>query len=159
MKDITDFTKKNNINKPLALKVSPDIENSEIGSIIESIKKFKINALIISNTTDKNRDNLIGINKSETGGLSGEPLSNISNNLIKKFYRETKGDIIIIGVGGISSGLSAYEKLKSGANLLQLYTGMVYEGPGIVKKIKGELIDILKKEKIKNVSEIVGTGS
>ena len=159
LKDITDFTKKNNINKPLALKVSPDIENSEIGSIIESIKKFKINALIISNTTDKNRENLIGVHKSETGGLSGEPLSNISNNLIKKFYRETKGDIIIIGVGGISSGLSAYEKLKSGANLLQLYTGMVYEGPGIVKKIKGELIDILKKEKIKNVSEIVGTGS
>ena len=159
LKDITDFTKKNNINKPLALKVSPDIDNKEIGSIIESTKKFKINALIISNTTDKNRDNLIGTNKSEIGGLSGAPLSNISNNLIKKFYRETKGDIIIIGVGGISSGLSAYEKLKSGANLLQLYTGMVYEGPGIVKKIKGELIDILKKEKIKNVSEIVGTGS
>ena len=159
LKEITDFTKKNNINKPLALKVSPDIENKEIGSIIESTKKFKINALIISNTTDKNRDNLIGTNKSEIGGLSGAPLSNISNNLIKKFYRETKGDIIIIGVGGISSGLSAYEKLKSGANLLQLYTGMVYEGPGIVKKIKGELIDILKKEKIKNVSEIVGTGS
>ena len=159
MKDITDFTKKNNINKPLALKVSPDIANNEIGSIIESIKKFKINAIIISNTTDKNRENLIGTHKSETGGLSGEPLSKISNNLIKKFYRETKGDIIIIGVGGINSGLSAYEKLKSGANLLQLYTGMVYEGPGIVKKIKGELIDILKKEKIKNVSEIVGTGS
>ena len=76
-------------------------------------------------------------------------MNQISNNLIKKFYRETKGDIIIIGVGGISSGLSAYEKLKSGANLLQLYTGMVYEGPGIVKKIKGELIDIFKKEKIK----------
>ena len=82
MKDITDFTKKNNINKPLALKVSPDIANSEVGSIIESIKKFKINAIIISNTTDKNRENLIGRHKSETGGLSGEPLSKISNNLI-----------------------------------------------------------------------------
>ena len=139
--------------------MSPDIAGSEIGSIIDSIKRFKISAIIISNTTDKNRENLIGTNKSEKGGLSGEPLSKISNDLIKKFYRETKGDIIIIGVGGISSGLAAYEKLKSGANLLQLYTGMVYEGPGIVKKIKGELIDILKKEKIKNVSEIVGTGS
>ena len=159
LKDITDFTKKNNIHKPLALKVSPDIAGSEIGSIIDSIKRFKISAIIISNTTDKNRENLIGTHKSEKGGLSGEPLSKISNDLIKKFYRETKGDIIIIGVGGISSGLAAYEKLKSGANLLQLYTGMVYEGPGIVKKIKGELIDILKKEKIKNVSEIVGTGS
>ncbi len=159
LKDITEFTNKNKINKPLALKVSPDIADSEIGAIIESIKKFQIRAIIISNTTDKNRENLIGKHKSETGGLSGEPLNKISNDLIKKFYKEIKGEIIIIGVGGISSGLNAYEKLKSGANLLQLYTGMVYEGPGIVKKIKVELIDILKKEKIKNVSEIVGTGS
>ena len=159
LKEITNFTKKNKIHKPLALKISPDIADSEIGFIIESIKKFKISAIIISNTTDKNRENLIETHKSETGGLSGEPLSKISNDLIKKFYKETKGEIIIIGVGGVSSGLTAYEKLKSGANLLQLYTGMVYEGPGIVKKIKGELIAILKKEKIKNVSEIVGTGS
>ena len=159
LKEITEFTHKNKIQKPLALKVSPDIADNEIGSIIESIKKYKIQAIIISNTTDKNRENLIGTNKNETGGLSGEPLSKISNDLIKKFYRETKDEIIIIGVGGINSGLTAYEKLKSGANLLQLYTGMVYEGPGIVKKIKGELIDILRKEKIKNVGEIIGTGS
>ena len=83
----------------------------------------------------------------------------ISNDLIKKFYKEIKGEITIIGVGGVSSGLTAFEKLKSGASLLQLYTGMVYEGPSIVKKIKSELIEILKKEKIKNVGEIVGAGS
>ena len=159
LKNITEFTKKNNIQKPLTLKVSPDIAENEIGYTIELIKKFKIKGVIISNTTDKNRENLTGIHKNEIGGLSGEPLSKISNNLIKKFYREIKGEIPIIGVGGVSSGLTAYEKLKSGANLLQLYTGMIYEGPGIVKKIKAELIDILEKEKIKNVSEIVGTGS
>ena len=76
--------------------------------------------------------------------------------MIKKFYKQTKGEITIIGVGGVSSGFTAFEKLKS-ANLLQLYTGMVYEGPGIVKKIKTELIDILEKEKIKN--EIIGISS
>ena len=97
--------------------------------------------------------------KNEPGGLSGEPLAKISNDLIKKFYKEIKGEVTIIGVGGVNSGLTAYEKIKAGASLLQLYTGMVYEGPGIVKKIKSELIDILKKEKIKNVSEIVGVGS
>ena len=101
----------------------------------------------------------IGKNKDETGGLSGSPLKEISNKLIKKFYTEIKDDFPIIGVGGISSGITAYEKLKSGATLLQLYTGMVYEGPGIVKKIKSELIDILLKEKVKNIREIVGTGS
>ena len=158
LKNITEFTKKNEIRKPLALKVSPDIADNEIGNIIELMKKFNISGVIISNTTDKNRENLIGKYKSELGGLSGEPLTKISNELIKKFYKEIKGEITIIGVGGVNSGITAYEKLKSGANLLQLYTGMVYEGPGIVKKIKTELIDILEKEKIKNVSEIVGTG-
>ena len=159
LNNIIQFTKKNKIQKPLALKVSPDIAESEIGYIIESIKKFNIRGVIISNTTDKNRENLTGSYRNETGGLSGEPLGKISNDLIKKFYKETKGDITIIGVGGINSGMTAYEKLKSGASLLQLYTGMIYEGPGIVKKIKAELINILEKEKIKNVSEIVGTGS
>ena len=159
LNNIDKFTKKNKIQKPLALKVSPDIAESEIGYIIDSIKKFNISGVIISNTTDKNRENLSGSYRSEEGGLSGEPLGKISNDLIKKFYKETKGDITIIGVGGVNSGMTAYEKLKSGASLLQLYTGMIYEGPGIVKKIKTELIDILEKEKIKNVSEIVGTGS
>ena len=159
LKDITEFMEKNKIKKPLALKVSPDINDKEIGNIIELVKKFRINGVIVSNTTDKNRENLTEVQKHEAGGLSGEPLNEISNILIKKFYRELKGTITIIGVGGVNSGLTAYEKLKSGANLLQLYTGMVYEGPGVVKKIKTELIDILTKEKIKNVSEIVGTGS
>ncbi len=159
LSNIVQFTKKNKVQIPLALKVSPDIAESEIGYIIDSIKKFNISGVIISNTTDKNRENLTGSYRSEEGGLSGEPLGKISNDLIKKFYKETKGDITIIGVGGINSGMTAYEKLKSGASLLQLYTGMIYEGPGIVKKIKAELIDILEKEKIKNVSEIVGTGS
>ena len=159
LKNITEFTKKNNIKKPLILKVSPDITDSEIGHIIELMKRFNISGVIISNTTDKNRENLTGKYKDESGGLSGEPLTKISNDLIKKFYKEIKGEILIIGVGGVNSGLTAYERLKSGANLLQLYTGMIYEGPGIVKKIKSELIDILEKEKIKNISEIVGTGS
>ncbi len=159
LKDITDFTKKNKIKKPLVLKVSPDIADKEISHIVELMKKFNISGVIISNTTDKNRENLRGKHKIEAGGLSGEPLEELSNNLIKKFYRELKKEITIIGVGGINSGLSAYKKLKSGASLLQLYTGMVYEGPGVVKKIKAELIDILVKEKIKNVNEIVGTGS
>ena len=159
LKNITEFAKKNKIKKPLTLKISPDIPDSDISYGIELIKKFNIQGIVISNTTDKNRENLREKNKNEYGGLSGEPLKKISNELIKKFYKEIKLEVPIIGVGGVNSGLAAYEKLKSGASLLQLYTGMVYEGPGIVKKIKAELISILKKEKIKNVREIVGTGS
>ena len=83
-------------------------------------------------------------------------MKNLSTNLIKKFYRETKGKIQIIGVGGVDSGEAAFEKITAGANAIQLYTGMVYKGPGIVKDMKKELISILKKEKIKNISQAVG---
>ena len=94
--------------------------------------------------------------KNEIGGLSGQPLKDISTNLIKRFYKETKGKIKIIGVGGVDSGQSAYEKITAGADAVQLYTGMVYKGPGIVKEIKKDLVSILKKENIKNIGEAVG---
>ena len=87
------------------------------------------------------------------------PLKNLSTKLIKRFYRETKGKIQIIGVGGVDSGQSTFEKITSGANAVQLYTGMIYKGPGIVKEIKKELIEILKKEKIKNITAAIGINS
>ena len=80
----------------------------------------------------------------------------MSTSLIKKFYKNTKGKIKIIGVGGVDSGLTAFEKISAGANVVQLYTGMVYKGPGIVKDMKKELISILKKEKLRNISDAVG---
>ncbi len=153
---INKIRSKENLNQPIALKLSPDINDSEISPIIELIKKYNIQGVVVSNTTDNNRDNLLDIKKSEAGGLSGQPLKDISTRLIKKFYKETKGNIQIIGVGGVDSGKSAFEKITSGANAVQLYTGMVYKGPGIVKDIKKELISILKKENLKNIDQAVG---
>ena len=144
------------IDCPIALKISPDINDNEISRIVDLVSSHKIQGIVISNTTDSNRDNLSDIKKHETGGLSGQPLKNISTNLIKKFYKETKGKIKIIGVGGVDSGKSAFEKITAGADAIQLYTGMVYKGPGIVKEIKKELISSLKKENLKNISEAVG---
>ena len=138
------------------MKLSPDISDSKISPIIELIKKYKINGIIVSNTTDQNRKNLIDAKKIETGGLSGQPLKNISTKLIKKFYKETRGKIEIIGVGGIDSGESAFEKITAGANAIQLYTGMIYKGPGIVKDIKTDLISILKKHNLKKIKDAVG---
>ena len=94
--------------------------------------------------------------KKEEGGLSGEPLQKISTNMIKKFYRQLNGKIPIIGVGGINSGKSAYEKIIAGASLLQLYTSFVYKGPSVVKEIKKELIQILKAEGINNIKDAIG---
>ena len=112
--------------------------------------------LIISNTTEKNREALKNINKLEKGGLSGKPVEKRSNELVKLFYKNLKNKIKIIGVGGVSSGKDAYEKIIRGASLVQLYTGMVYRGPNIVSMIKKELRELLLKDGVKNFSEIIG---
>ena len=153
---LNKIKKEKKIEQPIAIKISPDIGEEDIGRIVELVKSQKIQGIIVSNTTDNNRENLSDTKKNETGGLSGQPLKDISTNLIKKFYKETRGDVKIIGVGGVDSGESAFEKITAGADAVQLYTGMVYKGPGIVKEIKKELISILKKENLKSISEAVG---
>ena len=142
---------------PITVKISPDIEDQNINKISDLILKHKVEALIVSNTTDKNRENLSNINKLEKGGLSGKPLEKRSNELINKFYKILKNKVKIIGVGGVDSGQSAYQKIISGASLIQLYTGMIYQGPSIASKISEELINILDKERVKNISDVVGS--
>ena len=142
---------------PIIVKISPDIKDENINMISDLLLKHDVKAIIISNTTDKNRENLLNINKLEKGGLSGKPLEKRSNELINKFYKILKNKIKIIGVGGVDSGQSAYQKIINGATLVQLYTGMIYQGPSIASKISEELINILDKEGVKNISDIVGS--
>ena len=153
---LNEIKKNKKTNIPLLLKISPDIKSNYISTIVETSIKHNISAIILANTTNANRDNLTSEFKDEEGGLSGKPLHNISNNIIKKFYKELKGKIPIIGVGGVNSGKSAYEKITAGASLLQLYTGFVYRGPSTAKDIKKELIEILKVEGIKNIKDAIG---
>ena len=140
----------------LFLKISPDINDSYISEIAEAAIKNNISAIILTNTTNGNRDNLKSEFKKEKGGLSGDPLHQISTNMIKKFYKELNSKIPIIGVGGVNSGKSAYEKIIAGASLLQLYTAFVYRGPSAAKDIKKELIQILKAEGIKSIKDVIG---
>ena len=150
-------TKKNLMSKtPIAVKVSPDIEDQEINKISEVLLSNNIEAVIVSNTSDSTRESLINIQKYQKGGLSGRPIEDKSTKLIKKFYKILDGRIKIIGVGGINSGKSAYDKFLAGANYLQLYTGMVYRGPNIVQFIKKELKELLKNDGVKNFTEIIG---
>ncbi len=146
-----------NSNIPLAIKVSPDLSDDQINEISKIIMEQEIEIIIVSNTTDKNRENLKNINKLEKGGLSGKPIEKITNEAISKFYKILKDKTKIIGVGGVSNGQDAFEKIISGATLVQLYTGMVYRGPRIASKISTELIDLLKNKGFKNVSEAIGT--
>ena len=145
-----------NSNIPIVLKISPDISEDKIEKITSILINHKVKAVIISNTTEANRENLKNISKYQKGGLSGKPLEQKSNILISKFYSFLNGKIDIIGVGGIDSGKSAYDKFSAGASYLQLYTGMVYQGPNIVSKIKKELKEILIDKKVKNFKEIIG---
>ena len=147
----------NKIKVPLLLKVSPDISAEEIPKITDTALKNKISAIILTNTTNINRDKLISKLGKEDGGLSGNPLKNISTGIIKKFYKELNSKIPIVGVGGIDSGKSAYDKICAGASLLQLYTGFIYKGPTVAKDIKKDLIRILKSEGIKNIKDAIGS--
>jgi len=153
---LNKIKKENKTDISLLLKVSPDIEDNHISEIVDVATKNDIAAIILTNTTNGNRDNLRSKIKKEEGGLSGEPLQQISTNMIKKFYKQLNGKIPIIGVGGVNSGKSAYEKIIAGASLLQLYTSFVYRGPSVAKDIKKELIKILKAEGMKNIQEAVG---
>ncbi|MAV56272.1 MAG: dihydroorotate dehydrogenase (quinone) [Candidatus Pelagibacter sp.] len=146
-----------NFNKSFLLKVSPDLDDVSIDNIVQLSLENNIDGLILTNTTDRNRENLLDEKKNEKGGLSGKPIQALSTSYIKKFYKKLNGKIPIIGVGGIDSGKSAFEKISAGASALQLYTAMIYKGPKVVKKIKEELITLLKKEGFKNVAECVGS--
>ena len=141
---------------PIVVKISPDISDNQINLISEILLKYKVSAVIVSNTTENNRKNLKNILKHQKGGLSGKPLEEKSNKLIAKFYDLLKGKIQIIGVGGVDSGKSAYNKFLAGANYIQLYTGMVFQGPNIVVNIKKELKELLINDGVTNFKEIIG---
>ena len=158
LKIINEEKEKENITIPIMLKISPDINDSTIDEISEIAINNSIAALILTNTTNVNRNNLVDLKKNEIGGLSGKPLEDVSNNIIKKFYKKLNRKITIIGVGGVDSGKSAYNKIISGASLIQLYTGMIFKGPEIVKNIKKDLINHLKNDGVKNFKEIIGQG-
>ena len=149
---------KKNLNSKvrIAVKVSPDIDDQEVNKITEVLLSNNIEVVIISNTSDSSRDNLSNIQKHQKGGLSGKPIEKKSSILINKFYKLLNGRIKIIGVGGVDSGKSAYEKFLAGASYVQLYTGMVFKGPNIVNMIKKELKELLIKDGVKNFTEIVG---
>ncbi|MDC3043156.1 quinone-dependent dihydroorotate dehydrogenase [Candidatus Pelagibacter sp.] len=157
LKCINEEKKNLNSNVPIAVKVSPDIDEKSIDEISELFLKYNVQIVIVSNTTDRNRENISNINKLEKGGLSGKPLENISNELINKFFKLVGKKISIIGVGGVDSADGVFNKIASGATLVQLYTGMVYKGPTIASKINKDLDEIVKREGFKNISEAIGT--
>ena len=156
LKSISEKKKQLKTEIPIAVKISPDINENQIDLISEILLDYDISAIIISNTSDASRETLQNIQRHQKGGLSGKPIEKKSNLIISKFYNLIKGKIKIIGVGGVDSGKAAYDKFLLGADYVQLYTGMVFQGPNIAGIIKKDLKKLLIRDGVKNFTEIVG---
>lgn len=138
---------------PVLVKIAPDLTYEAIDEVIGVCKNYKVDGIIATNTTI-GRDGLTS-QTNEAGGLSGKPLKQKSTEIIRHIYKQTP-DLPIIGVGGIFSAEDAYEKIKAGASLVQVYTGIIYEGPFLVKRINKGLIKLLERDGFKNISEAIG---
>ena len=156
LKSVSEKKKQLKSEIPVAVKISPDISENQIDLISEILLENEISAIIISNTSEASRETLQNIQRHQKGGLSGKPIEKKSNLLISKFYHLIKGKIKIIGVGGVDSGKAAYDKFLLGADYVQLYTGMVFQGPNIAGMIKKDLKELLIRDGVKNFTEIVG---
>lgn len=135
--------KKNEISRPILLKIAPDLTNEQLDDIVEIVHQTGIAGIIATNTTIS-REGLTSPEelKNETGGLSGKPLTEHSTEVIRYLHQKSNGAFPIIGVGGIHSAEDAIEKLNAGASLVQLYTGFIYEGPGLIGRINKRLLKL-----------------
>ena len=156
VKKISLFKRKNSVNIPVFLKIDPDISKNQLSDISDIVLSSRIDGVIISNTSIQRSNELISKHASEKGGISGLPIKETSNKLLKDFYILTNGKIPLIGVGGISNGKDAYQRILNGASLIQLYTSLIYKGPSIVNKIKEELVYLLKRDNYKSLDQAVG---
>ena len=143
---------------PVLLKIAPDLDDEALHDIAEVVIAAGIDGVIVSNTTIS-RPPLKSPERDEQGGLSGAPLFDLSTQILAKFYLATNGKIPLIGVGGVDSGSAAWEKLRAGASLVQIYSGMVYEGPGLARNIGQHLSQQLERSGYDTLSAVTGTGA
>jgi dihydroorotate dehydrogenase len=142
--------------KPLVLKIAPDLAPEDLADIAQVVLASGIEGMIVSNTTIARPGGLKGRHAGETGGLSGKPLFGPSTEVLREMRRLTGGEITLIGAGGVHDGASAYAKIRAGASLVQLYTALIYQGPGLIRRIKSELSELLARDGFASVAEAVG---
>lgn len=141
---------------PIFLKVAPDLEDGEVEAIVETVVGAGLDAIIVSNTTIARPDSLKSPLAGESGGLSGAPLLEPSTAVLKRFHAAAGGRVALIGAGGVASGADAYAKIRAGAQAVQLYSALVYGGPGLVVRIKRELAARLRADGFAAVQDAVG---
>lgn len=142
--------------KPVLVKLAPDLTQEELEQMVESILETEIAGIIATNTT-LSRSGLLDVKRDEAGGLSGRPLTQRSTEVIAEIYRLTKGKLPIIGVGGIFSGEDAYKKICAGASLVQIYSGLIYKGPEVLKEINRDLLKCLEADGHTHIQSAIGS--
>ncbi|HEY9079623.1 quinone-dependent dihydroorotate dehydrogenase [Magnetovibrio sp.] len=141
---------------PLLLKIAPDLTDEDKADIAQVSLDVAIDGLIVTNTTIERPATLTSVHKGEGGGLSGRPLFEASTRVLGEMYAATKGKMVLVGVGGIENGRDAYEKILAGASLVELYSAMIYHGPGLAARINRELAEILKADGFASVLHAAG---
>jgi dihydroorotate dehydrogenase len=141
---------------PLLVKLAPDLTDAQIDDIASVLLSLKIDGVILGNTTLSRPETLPAQFREQKGGLSGSPLTDLSTAVIRHFYAVTKGQIPIIGVGGIGSAKDAYAKIRAGASLVQLYSNLIFQGPSLPSMINEGLVDLLRQDGFKHISEAIG---
>jgi dihydroorotate dehydrogenase len=142
--------------KPVLLKIAPDLKLSELDDIVAIARQRKVDGMIVSNTTTQTSSCIVSRKNLEIGGLSGAPLFKLSTRILAETYVRAEGAFPIVGVGGIDSGQAAVAKIRAGANTVQLYSGLAFYGLDLVAEIKRALLDELEREKLGNITELVG---
>jgi dihydroorotate dehydrogenase len=140
---------------PVFLKIAPDLTPAEIADTVEPTLKHGLDGLIVSNTT-LSREGLTSPFRDEAGGLSGKPLFALATGALRIAREASGGKLLLIGAGGVDSGARAYAKIRAGASLVQLYSAMVYHGPGLADAIRRDLVARLKADGFRSVAEAVG---
>jgi dihydroorotate dehydrogenase len=143
--------------KPVFVKIAPDMDYAQVDEIIEVIDQVGVDGIVATNATAFMRERLKSIHGPQPGGLSGRPITAMVTGFIAHIHKMTRGRFPIIGVGGIFNAEDAYEKIRAGANAVQIYTGWIYEGPGAVKRINQGLLRLLERDGLKSITEAVGT--
>lgn len=143
--------------KPIFVKISPDLKHEDIDKILETLKNHRVHGIICSNLTkNRNSNKIIEKNISLKGGLSGKVVQDLSDNLLSYIYKKEGKRFVLIGTGGIFTASDVYNKIKNGASLVQLITGMIYEGPQLISTLNQDLAKLLKNDGYKNISEAIG---
>lgn len=141
---------------PLFVKVAPDLDDAEIEAVVETARRFGLNGIIVGNTTVSRPPTLRGHHRTEVGGLSGAPLAHLASTVLGRFATLTRGQMTLISAGGIASGAEAYARLRVGANAVQIYSALVYQGPKLVTEIKRDLLALARSDGFRAVADAIG---